>query len=52
MAYTDQIQCPHCKNEVKVEVDIEGSGDDVYANINPLPLTEEEKLVKLFHTIP
>jgi len=37
MSYTDKIECPHCHKAIEVEVDIEGMGDDTYANINPLP---------------
>ena len=37
MSYTDKIKCPHCKEQVDIEVEIEGrSLDDLYAIINTL----------------
>jgi len=37
MSYGDKIKCPHCKRDIELEVDIEGYGDDAYANINAIP---------------
>ena len=44
MSYTDKIKCPHCKEQVDIEVEIEGrSLDDLYAIINPLERREDDK---------
>jgi len=38
MSYTDKIECPHCHEAIKVEVEIDYGGyDDTYAIITPLP---------------
>jgi len=40
MGYLETINCPHCHEGIELEVDIEGSGDDAYASINPIELTK------------
>lgn len=36
MGYRETINCPHCHENIDLEVDIEGSGDDAFAVINPI----------------
>ena len=37
MAYTDNIECPHCHETIELEIEIEYAGyDDIYAVMYPI----------------